>query len=130
MKLISLLALFAASGFAQNWQAGVAKTLITPREPIWMAGYAARTKPSEGVRQEIFSKALALRDGNGHTVVIVTFDLVGISREQAAEIAAQCLGKFKLERQQILFNASHSHSGPLGNGARVVPSASGSGSGD
>lgn len=78
-----------------------------------MAGYASRTKPSEGVRQEIFSKALALRDGNGRTVVIVTLDLVGISREQAAEIAAQCLGKFKLERQQILFNASHSHSGPL-----------------
>ncbi len=113
VRVLLLLAVCSLTAFAQAWQAGVAKTVITPRESIWMAGYGARTKPSEGVRQDIYAKALALRDGAGHTVVLVTLDLVGISREQAAEIAAQCRAKFNLERRQILFNASHSHSGPL-----------------
>src|SRR5262249_11999329 len=47
------------------WRAGAAKTDITPKEPIWMAGYGARTHPSEGVRQPLFVKALALEDQTG-----------------------------------------------------------------
>ena len=38
---------------------------ITPPTPFWMSGYAARTHPSEGVEQELWAKALALRDARG-----------------------------------------------------------------
>ena len=55
-------------------QAGVATLDITPKESIWLAGFAARTKPSQGVRQRIFAKALALRDEKGVTAVLVTAD--------------------------------------------------------
>ena len=44
------------------WKAGLAKVSITPRQGLWMSGFAARTKPSEGVAQEIYAKALALED--------------------------------------------------------------------
>ena len=37
-----------------NWKAGLAKTDITPEGPIWLAGFGARTKPSEGVLQSIY----------------------------------------------------------------------------
>src|SRR5690242_3298046 len=30
-----------------GWQAGAAKIAITPREPIWMAGFGFRKHPSE-----------------------------------------------------------------------------------
>ncbi|PYV43742.1 MAG: hypothetical protein DMG06_09570 [Acidobacteria bacterium] len=30
----------------QKWKAGVGKISITPRQSLWLAGYAARTKPS------------------------------------------------------------------------------------
>src|SRR5688572_31783437 len=32
---------------ADTWKAGVAKANITPETYMWMAGYAARTKPAE-----------------------------------------------------------------------------------
>ena len=42
MRLAALL-LLAACANAQTWKAGVARTVITPKESIWLAGYAART---------------------------------------------------------------------------------------
>jgi hypothetical protein len=114
MKATSyFLALFCASALAQGWKAGVAKTSITPAGSIWMSGYAARTKPSEGVRQEIFVKALALQDETGKTVVLVTSDLSGFRREVAQVIAERAEKDFGLARDKLALNASHNHSGPL-----------------
>ena len=48
-----------------HWKAGVASIVITPQEPMWMAGYGNRTKPSEGVLQDIRAKALVLEDETG-----------------------------------------------------------------
>lgn len=110
LLLLSGLPLFA------QWQAGVAKADLTPQESIWMAGYAARTKPSEGVRQKIWAKALAVRDENGTTAVAVTLDLVGIRRTLAEDIAGAITSKHKIPRDRILFNASHTHSAPLVGG--------------
>ncbi len=45
-----------------EWKAGVASVVITPEEPMWMAGYASRDKPSEGKTHDLFAKALALED--------------------------------------------------------------------
>ena len=42
------------------WKAGVASAVITPQQPMQMAGYASRNKPSEGIAQDLFIKALAL----------------------------------------------------------------------
>jgi hypothetical protein len=96
-----------------QWQAGAGKADLTPQESIWMAGYAARTKPSEGVRQKIWAKALAVRDENGTTAVAVTLDLVGIRRALAEDLAGAITSKHKIPRDRILFNASHTHSAPL-----------------
>ncbi|MGC8643999.1 MAG: neutral/alkaline non-lysosomal ceramidase N-terminal domain-containing protein, partial [Isosphaeraceae bacterium] len=48
-----------------GWKAGAARVAITPKEPMWMAGYAARTHPSEGVEHDLWAKALVLQDPNG-----------------------------------------------------------------
>ena len=45
-----------------EWKAGVATTVITPQQPMWMSGYAARNKPSEGKIHELYAKVLALED--------------------------------------------------------------------
>ena len=47
-----------------SWKAGAAKVVITPKESLWMAGYAARNKPSEGTAQDLYAKALAKRRGS------------------------------------------------------------------
>ncbi len=101
-----------------GWKAGVAKTPITPAEPIWMAGFASRTKPSEGVRQDIYVRALAIDDGGGKPAVVVTLDLAGIDRQSADEIARQCQARYGLSRDRMILNVSHTHSGPV---AGIVP---------
>jgi len=110
---VALLGLLTAGGANPAWKAGVAKVDITPTEPIWMSGYAARTKPSEGVRQKIWAKALALQDDAGKTVVLVTSDLVGFRREVAELIAGRSGKQFNLSRDRLLLNSSHNHSGPM-----------------
>jgi hypothetical protein len=105
--------LAAASLLAQDWQAGIAVRNITPEGPIWMSGYAARKKPSEGVFAPLHAKALALDDGRGGRVVFVTTDIIGYPRNIAEEIAIAALKQYKLERSQLVLNASHTHSGPV-----------------
>jgi len=94
-------------------QAGVATLDITPKESIWLGGYAARTKPSQGVRQRIFAKALALRDGNGTTAVLVTADILGFTQELVSSVAINVERRFQVPRRLLLFNASHTHSAPV-----------------
>lgn len=100
----------------ENLQAGAAKINITPAVPIWMAGYAARSKPSEGSLAPLWAKALAFDDGKGGQAVIVTTDLIGLPREVTDVVAAQAMEKYKLERGAIVFNASHTHTGPVVRG--------------
>ena len=41
-----------------TWKAGVSVKVITPSEPMWMAGYGARNKPAEGKMHDLHVKAL------------------------------------------------------------------------
>jgi hypothetical protein len=95
------------------WQAGVARVDITPTEPIWLAGYGARTHSSEGIRQHIFAKALALQDDQGSLTVLVSSDLLGFPRAVADPIAARVQKQFGLPRERLLLNSSHTHSAPV-----------------
>lgn len=98
---------------AQAWKAGVASRVITPEKNVWMAGYAGRKKPAEGKSQDLFAKALALEDARGERFVIVTLDLIGITRTMRDDVALTVEKKYRLPRERLLLNASHTHSGPL-----------------
>ncbi|MBI4908724.1 MAG: neutral/alkaline non-lysosomal ceramidase N-terminal domain-containing protein [Acidobacteria bacterium] len=112
MKTI-LIVLVAALPLAARWKAGVSRIDITPTEPVWMAGYGNRTKPSEGVRQKIWVKALALEDNSGARAVLVTSDLLGFNKEMSEAVSRRAREKYKLERDKIAINSSHTHSAPV-----------------
>ena len=95
-----------------NWRAGVATVRITPDDSMWMAGYASRNKPSEGVAQDLFAKALALEDAAGTRLVIVTLDLIGVPRALRDSVAAAAETQYHLPPSSLLINASHTHCGP------------------
>lgn len=97
---------------ADGWKAGVARTVITPEEPVWMGGYAARTRPAEGTMHDLWAKALALEDASGKQVVLVTADLIGMPKEMSDAIRDRLEEEAGLSREQILLNSSHTHSGP------------------
>jgi len=106
---------FSLDAFAarQAWKAGLAQVIITPQKPLWMAGYASRTKPSEGVIQELYAKALALEDHSGKRAVLVTSDLLGFPAAVSHNIAERVERQHHLERARLLLSSSHTHGGPV-----------------
>ena len=85
-----------------------------------MAGYASRDRPSEGVRQDLFAKALAVQDGSCKPAVLVTLDLVGIEKKMGEVIVERCLREHGIARDRLLLNISHTHSGPVA-GLSLMP---------
>lgn len=113
--LAGMVAFSAAAGPA--WKAGTAKTIITPSQPVWLAGYAGRNKPAEGKVTELWLKVLALEDGEGHRAVILTSDMLGIPQTIYRNTCTALKEKFGLNPEQIIFSASHTHCGPVLRGA-------------
>ncbi|MEP7363871.1 MAG: neutral/alkaline non-lysosomal ceramidase N-terminal domain-containing protein [Acidobacteriota bacterium] len=101
---------------AADYRAGVAKVDITPKQPVWLSGYAARTKPAEGTLTPLYAKALAIEDKKGTRVVMVTTDLVGLPHSITDAVAARLAKEHNLERSQVVFNSSHTHTGPVIHG--------------
>ena len=102
-----------SAGAQSRWSAGVASIEITPDRSLWMAGYAARKQASQGVAVALHAKALALRSGRRRPVVIVTADLLGLTAAVTERVAGRVRPRHGLERSEILFNASHTHCGPV-----------------
>ena len=97
----------------ETWKAGVATVIITPKESIWMAGFAHRTSPANGKLHDLWVKALAIEDASGKQSVLLTSDLSGIPKSISDSIRNRIERRFKLSRSQIIFNTSHTHSGPV-----------------
>jgi hypothetical protein len=102
--------LTAAAG---GMRAGVGRVDITPDGPIWMSGYASRKHASTGVLQRLWAKALAIEDAKGNRVLIVTTDLIGLPRAITDPVSARLEKQHGLKRSQLLFNSSHTHTGPV-----------------
>ena len=93
-------------------RAGVARADITPRDPIWLSGYASRTHASTGVRHPLWAKALAIDAPAGGRVVIVSTDLIGLPAEISDRVAERVHRQYGLDRARLLLNSSHTHTGP------------------
>jgi neutral ceramidase len=110
---VTFLALVPKTAAAEpEWKIGLAQVKITPERPVFLAGYASRNKPFEKVEADLYAKALALEDRDGHRVVLVTNDLIGLPAAVAEPICERLRDKIGLKREQILLNSSHTHTGP------------------
>src|SRR5690242_9878742 len=113
--LLAAASLPAAEPKADAWKAGVAVQVITPDQPMWMAGYGSRNKPAEGKLTELYVKALALEDPHGGRLVLMTSDLVGIPRHLSEAVAAAVRRRTGLPRERLMLTVSHTHCGPVLN---------------
>jgi neutral ceramidase len=109
MAFVSSLAMPAA--YAATWQAGLAKAVITPTKSVWLAGYGSKRAPA-GKLHELWMKALALEDAQGHRVVLITSDFQGVPKSMSDPAFDRLRQKYGLERHQLLFTFSHNHCGP------------------
>jgi hypothetical protein len=117
-----VLALFSVLGITgiarlsageREWNVGLAQIKITPAKPVFLSGYASRTKPFAKIENDLFAKALAIEDRTGNRAVLVTSDILGFPAEIAEPICAAISKKTALKREQILLNSAHIHTGPM-----------------
>lgn len=112
--LLSLVLLLPVALVAQTpeWKAAAAKAVITPQEPMYLAGFAGREVPAESTAMELFAKTLAMEDNAGMRFVMVTLDLVEVTYQLREAVAKAAKAKFGLPEKSLLMNCSHTHCGP------------------
>jgi neutral ceramidase len=103
---------FIASAADAEWSAGAASVKITPEKPVVLAGYASRIEPFEKVDQDLYARAIALKDANGHRAVLVTLDICILPADVAEPVRKRIAENGKLEPANVLLCVSHTHSGP------------------
>src|SRR5271156_5039884 len=103
----------AAAADDRPFKAGVATKVITPAEPMWMAGYSNRNKPSEGKVHDLYVKVLALEAPTGNKLVLLTSDLLGLPRELSEAVAAEVRKQTGLGHDRLMLTVSHTHCGPV-----------------
>ena len=94
------------------FKAGAASIRITPDEPMWLAGFAVRTEPAKGIFSDLYARALAIEDRRGGRVVIVSVDLIAISKYVATKVCDEVKKRFGLTRDRVMLCATHTHYGP------------------
>lgn len=96
---------------ATEWKAGVARTVITPKTAVWLAGYGSKRAP-DGKLHDLWMKAVALEDTKGNRAVLITSDFQGVPKIMSDIVFQRVKEKYDLDRKQIMFTFSHNHCGP------------------
>jgi hypothetical protein len=78
-----------------------------------LAGYAGRQQPFTRVDHRLYAKAMAIQDHAGNRALLITADIIGFPATVTEPICAAISKQTGLRRDQILLNASHTHSGPI-----------------
>lgn len=100
-------------GSEGNWRAGIAKSIITPQEPMWMSGYGSRNRPADGKISDLWAKVIAIEDPQRETIVLVMLDLVGIDADTTDEIRRGIFESSGIPENNIAITTTHTHSGPI-----------------
>src|SRR5688572_32316385 len=87
---------------AAGWKAGIAKAVITPEKPVWLAGYGSK-RPPDGKLHDLWMKALALEDADGRRAVLITSDFQGVPKSMSDRVFAQLQEQHQLAREQVMF---------------------------
>jgi hypothetical protein len=95
---------------------GSATADITPDWPLDLAGFALRTRPSEGVAQPLHVRVAVLEtetgSGERSRVVVVSADILWWGPQHLPELRREIAALAGVPEGNILFSATHSHSGP------------------
>lgn len=113
LLLVSMFCLPTHAWGDSQWKSGSDFAVITPQTSMWMAGYAARNKPSEGTASDLYAKAVVIDDGTGQKCVIVTLDLISVQRQVRDRVAEEIQRTYGIPADAVLLNCSHTHCGPV-----------------
>ncbi|MCE5228685.1 neutral/alkaline non-lysosomal ceramidase N-terminal domain-containing protein, partial [bacterium] len=109
-----------AVGAALPYRIGAAEADITPTWPIELAGWSSRKHAkSKGAYQPLLVRAMTIDDGK-NKIVYVMGDIITFGRSSDPDsiigaIQAELSRRHGLAPDQVIFVASHTHSGPAVN---------------
>jgi len=90
---------------------GCAKVNITPPVGAWLSGYGGRDKPSDGIVDELYARAMVLDNGS-NSIAIISVDLLWIPLQMTNQVREILKNKIGIPEQNILICATHTHFGP------------------
>jgi len=76
-----------------------------------MSGYFLREKPSQGIHDELYARAIVLEDG-GEIFAAASVDTLGVSIELFELVSKLVSEEIDLSEEKISVSATHTHSGP------------------
>jgi len=85
---------------------------ITPREPVFLAGYPSRNALSDGVEDPLHLRIMALEDEQGRRAAVVTADLLKFPKDMAWRTKRWAEEHLGLPSASLIINLSHTHSAP------------------
>jgi len=104
----SMIPWYRVDAFGAPIQAGFSKKKITPPRFSWLGGrYPCR--PALIVHDDLWVKALALKDEKGGSVIFVSVDTIGLLPDEIEKILSSVQ---KFDRSKIFISATHTHAGP------------------
>ncbi|MDB6117252.1 MAG: hypothetical protein JWO08_1033 [Verrucomicrobiaceae bacterium] len=98
-----------------GWKAGAARVNITPGYPVRLSGYGSRTTEFEGVKADIWAKALAIAWNDEPPAIIITVDNCGVPAS-LRDLVLDGLSKQKVTTQRFAICSTHTHCAPMLNG--------------
>lgn len=110
--LVAAPAAGAASG--PTLRAGVGRADVTPKLGYYLGGWTRQDRTAQGQHTRLFASAMVLRRGNTK-VGLVSLDLFMVPGGLLQHVA-QALSDRGFSEQNLVINASHTHSGPGGFG--------------
>ncbi len=94
------------------WSIGYAEADITPApKQVQMSGFG-RERYANGTLAPLLTQAVALRDSNGHTALLIAADILDFDRVMVDVIRRAITRKHAIPAENILLAASHTHWGP------------------
>ena len=97
---------------------GVSKVCITPDAPVRLCGFGFRKGVYDSVRKDIFVRVFDLEEQE--RVIFIYGDLLWWNSTFVERMRQKMWTEFQIPEDQLLFAASHNHSGP-GTGNSFVP---------
>jgi hypothetical protein len=86
---------------------------ITPKPPVWLAGFGDRSEPAQEVKEELEARALYLNDGD-NALCLVVCDLLALSRDMSEPIRKAIASELGVESAAVIIASTHTHHGPSG----------------
>ena len=93
-------------------RAGFCKAPITPPIGVYLAGFSARTGPSEGILDELYARCVAVAMGDEPVAVIASLDLLEVDEGLVKRIRRAVAHRAPVDEQNVVVSATHTHSGP------------------